>query len=516
MYPLLHSVVYLNEQLQTGSWRKFDFLVGNAPADARKGEQMSRPSRIAAVVGGLAALALIAGVLTPTQCWAQVIGQAVIAPNYDRIPIGDIGGLEGGAFTARADDASAGWYNPAGLVKTKRSSVSGNATIYESFETQLGPDSTTVINSIPSFVGFKGTSDGGGFAWGFTVAAPIHLESGISTSVDGISFDVETFTDSGGNIQPVTFTADNVTASFDAASEMSTIAAGFGLAWELSESFRFGLGARVTRVTLDVVDSASFRQAAGSTGNFSNYLQNSETTLNASADLLTYEFGIQWELGESFILGVMVRTASQLLSSEATLSFSSIETFSRDLDGNSTIDTVQVVDTRIENDQQEFEFRLPQEIAIGFAFVGETWEWEIDARRHGAISAYSVFGGGGDIIVDSRNHISAAQGSAGAQAPLQFSAKEVTNLSLGVKFKSSDSFWLHFGAFQDNSPVGDTNSIFDEIDFMGFTLGGSLVGDNIASSLGIVQVTGESPTTRGVPGVEITSTAINLSTTYSF
>ena len=192
-----------------------DFPVGTT-ADAWRERRLSMLRRIAGSVAGLAALALFAGVLTPTQCWAQVIGQALIAPNYDRIPIGDIGGLEGGAFTARADDASAGWYNPAGLVKIKRSSVSGNATIYESFETKLGEDSTTVINSIPSFVGFKGTSEGGGFAWGFTVVTPIHLESGISTSVDGISFDVDTFTDSGGNIQPVNFTADNVTASFDA------------------------------------------------------------------------------------------------------------------------------------------------------------------------------------------------------------------------------------------------------------------------------------------------------------
>lgn len=477
---------------------------------------MSIPRRIPAVVAKLAALALLTGVFTPPQSWSQGVGQALLAPNYDRIPIGDIGGLEGGAFTARADDASAGWYNPAGLVKSKRSSVSGNASIYESLESRLGEDSTTVINTIPSFVGFKSTSDGGGFAWGFTLVTPIHLESGLSSSVDGLSFDIQTYTDSGGNIQPVSFTADNVTASFDAASEFSTIAAGLGLAWELSDSFRFGLGVRVTRVTLDVVDTASFRQAAGATGDFSNYLQNSETTLNASADLLTYEVGIQWELGERYIFGVMVRTASKLLSSEATLSISSIESFSRDLDGDNIPDTVQVVDTRIENDQEEFEFRLPQEIVIGIAFVGETWEWEIDARRHGAVSTYSIFGGGGDIAVDSRNHTSSAQGSPGTLGPLEFSAKEVTNLSLGIKYKPSDSFWLHFGAFQDNSPVGTTNDIFDEFDFTGFTLGGSLVGANISSSLGIVQVTGESPTSNGVPGLEVKSTAINLSTTYSF
>ncbi|MET0619600.1 MAG: hypothetical protein ABW056_04940, partial [Thermoanaerobaculia bacterium] len=34
-------------------------------------------------------------------------------PNYGMTPIGQTAGLEGGAFVARANDASSNWYNPA-------------------------------------------------------------------------------------------------------------------------------------------------------------------------------------------------------------------------------------------------------------------------------------------------------------------------------------------------------------------------------------------------------------------
>ncbi len=48
-------------------------------------------------------------------------------PNYNTIPIGQVGGLEGGAFIARTNDASSNWYNPAGLGLAKTSSVSSSA-----------------------------------------------------------------------------------------------------------------------------------------------------------------------------------------------------------------------------------------------------------------------------------------------------------------------------------------------------------------------------------------------------
>ena len=44
----------------------------------------------------------------------------LLVPNYDTVPVGPFGGLEGTAYVARVGDPSAAWFNPAGLVRLAR------------------------------------------------------------------------------------------------------------------------------------------------------------------------------------------------------------------------------------------------------------------------------------------------------------------------------------------------------------------------------------------------------------
>ena len=62
----------------------------------------------------------------------------------------------------------------------------------------------------------------------------------------------------------------------------------------------------------------------------------------------------------------------------------------------------------------------------------------------------------------------------------------------------------------------ETNQIFDRFDFTGFTAGGTLVGKNTASSLGLVQVSGEDAGDGTGPPLEVNTIAVMLSTTYFF
>src|SRR5688500_18269434 len=62
---------------------------------------------------------------------ATVPAVSVVLPNYSTVPIGEVASLEGGAFVARADDASAGFYNTAGLARAERTSVSGSAGAFQ-------------------------------------------------------------------------------------------------------------------------------------------------------------------------------------------------------------------------------------------------------------------------------------------------------------------------------------------------------------------------------------------------
>ena len=53
----------------------------------------------------------------------------IIVPNYNGVPTGPLGGLEGSAYVARAADTSAPWLNPAGLAQAG-TQLSGSVSTY--------------------------------------------------------------------------------------------------------------------------------------------------------------------------------------------------------------------------------------------------------------------------------------------------------------------------------------------------------------------------------------------------
>src|SRR4051812_13764362 len=65
----------------------------------------------------------------------------IIVPNYNGVPTGPLGGLEGSAYVARAGDTSAPWFNPAGLSQagTQLSGSVGNIQ-YTTVTPQRLPD----------------------------------------------------------------------------------------------------------------------------------------------------------------------------------------------------------------------------------------------------------------------------------------------------------------------------------------------------------------------------------------
>jgi hypothetical protein len=74
--------------------------------------------------------------LLPARAAAQVEQvttppQNLILSNYNSVPVGPYGGLEGSAYVARVDDPSAAWFNPAGLARQSSAQVSGSAGVYQ-------------------------------------------------------------------------------------------------------------------------------------------------------------------------------------------------------------------------------------------------------------------------------------------------------------------------------------------------------------------------------------------------
>ena len=87
----------------------------------------------------LSGLLFVSVMLNAVTAFAQNVALPAIAvaptnvllPNYSGVPIGEIGGLEVGAFLARANDSSAVYYNPAGLTRAEQTSVSGTAGVFK-------------------------------------------------------------------------------------------------------------------------------------------------------------------------------------------------------------------------------------------------------------------------------------------------------------------------------------------------------------------------------------------------
>src|SRR5215468_12585675 len=85
------------------------------------------------------------------------IPKALVFPNYDNVLVGKDQALEGGAYIARADDASANFYNPAGLVVSEKTSLNASSTGYvwtrlssQSLSTSI---SSSKLDNVPGYFG---------------------------------------------------------------------------------------------------------------------------------------------------------------------------------------------------------------------------------------------------------------------------------------------------------------------------------------------------------------------------
>ena len=86
---------------------------------------------VRARISSITAAALLAASPAPAQTAptpvVTVPSVSLILPNYNSVPVGETAALEGGAFVARANYTSAGFYNPAGLALAEQSAISGSA-----------------------------------------------------------------------------------------------------------------------------------------------------------------------------------------------------------------------------------------------------------------------------------------------------------------------------------------------------------------------------------------------------
>jgi long-subunit fatty acid transport protein len=97
--------------------------------------------------------------------------------NHKTILVGDKGAAFGGAFTGLADDATATFYNPAGMTQLKNVKLNVSAQIvqFQKQEIQISPDTFIPYNSFnfsPSITSFSQRM--GDWAYGFSIVTPVN------------------------------------------------------------------------------------------------------------------------------------------------------------------------------------------------------------------------------------------------------------------------------------------------------------------------------------------------------
>ena len=401
-------------------------------------------------------IAALAAVLAPAAARAQVLlPPSAIITNYDRILIGQEQALESGAYVARVADATAGWYNPAGLGLVERSVIGASATGYELAIIDLGAIQTSSggvsLVQLPGFFGgVLGQDVTRSEAWriGFTVTKPTSW----SASVNGA-------------------TAIGIPVTYSSRVGISTIVPTLSAAWVPWRFLRFGAGLGVAVTSLAQTQVLSVRNSdpllAGAA------LQTADLTGTTWGAQGT--FGVQWDISEHFTVGASLRTPTLAFITTGSLTYQSMAS------GGAS-----GVQTYFRDPQAAFAYRIPLNVNFGLAWRGGRFEAEVDVRYHSAIAEYALLSSPKLVETVTTGPDGPPVHTFSPFPGLLYGAAAVWNLAAGGHYRLDDSWSFHAGIYTDAAPAGLTQyDLFRTVNFFGATLGAKLRGDHLAGSLGL-------------------------------
>lgn len=247
--------------------------------------------------------------------WLLPAAAAADDLHYQDFIVGDEAFALGGAYTAIAADPSGGWYNPAGIVDVRDTSLSLSANLYGLQDNSTGktafvdPEKAiSKLSVVPSSAGFVqalGRSSLNGrrpYAIGLSLVVPSYRK--FSLSEEGAVEDSEL-----GLVQ------SGYTRNYTD----STLWIGALGAMRLNRRFSLGLG--LFLIHRSVQDSASSWVASGHDGGEFRTFRSALTELDFSNDALVLALGLKWEWFEGFYFGAMVRSPSLPIYSHGSMRF---------------------------------------------------------------------------------------------------------------------------------------------------------------------------------------------------
>jgi hypothetical protein len=381
---------------------------------------------------------------------------SLLLPNYDRVSPGLIEALEAGAFIARARNAPAVAYNPAGISLSDRTILNASTQGYQI--TLLGGSGfehaspVSSFESLPSFLGVvfgRDLIDWEAVRLGFAVVTPVHWDQSVVA-----------------NSQP----EPERRVSYSVSSIFSTTTPTFSVGWAVASSFRLGASIEFPYTSLSDQGqlSAEVTTPTASQGSIRN------VTAGGSTLDVVGVLGAQWSPLRWLDLGLLIRTPGLKVLSTGSLHIESLATVPSGGSRHTLFDDPDV----------RFEYRAPLEISMGAAFAIDRVQFEVDLRWHDGTKTYSLFSSNQQgRLVDTTSGGPVVTSFPFPGVP--YRARPVLNGSVGAHITLTQALNFSAGLYLDQSPVDLLGQGFRRVDLIGVRTGIGLQLGGFGASVGI-------------------------------
>jgi long-subunit fatty acid transport protein len=401
-----------------------------------------------------AILVALLGAVNASAQTSPVFPPSVVITNYDRVLVGEQESLEAGAFVARVQDTTAGWYNPAGMALVERTAIGASGSGFEtdvlSLENVNKAGGAFSITQLPSYFGVVFGDDvlhSPYWRLGFSITKPISWAQDLEGGAAG---------------------AERL--SYSSHVSFSTLEPTFSVSFAPLRCLRFGVGVGVALTSLSEVQTLSAQVVTTTTANA--FLR----TVDASGSIwdFTTDVGIQWDITPNLVLGALLRPPGVKLLSSGALTYQNV-------DNNGTPWSQAFFHDR----GAAFDYQSPLEVNVGLAWHSKFFEVEGDLRYHTAISAYPLFSSQMPVQVTTTGPGGVPVVTAQPFPAVQNAARQVWNWAAGGNVNISEAWSVHAGFFSDYSPTTAAGeNLFRAVNMYGMTLGGRVRGEHLSASLG--------------------------------
>ena len=386
-------------------------------------------------------------------------------PNYNRIPVGHIGALEGGAYIARSRGSEALWYNVAGLSLEEGNTVSANALLVEFTHAELeglGTSSDTDgFSQIPTFFGtafdLNDIADNN-LSMGFIVTTPNSYNQHVKLEQE--SYDAGT-----------TLTTSSV---LDSTINIKFIQPQIGISYRKAQRWSFGLSTWLSYATANTNESLALRARNPDASVRLSQVQFSNGDHKALD--IGLALGAQWLMNEQWTFGLRIKTPAIALHRESSFNLEITQDLVNELNEISYRD----------NDLN-YNIRYPLSIGFGAAYETQSWVLEGDLTYYQNTGNYGVYKS--DELVDLLSYNKTTTAVTNVQVPfntVRTESEDIINIAIGGHYLFNEQLALHLGFYTDFSPVkSKDDSVYSKVDMYGLTIGISKIGEINTSSFGI-------------------------------